>query len=163
MKQNAAGDNTEDISTVEKTVTIERTINLTEQPPPKKISSRVNAGKSAVEKALSGTGFFSLRKRKDVDSRIEELRDKLRPGDVLFSGEEEQLDLLEEGYDLQKQFAEGGQGVLYRGFDRKLRRLVAVKSLHGNLSGNERQRRLFLTEARVTAQLDHPSIVPIYT
>ena len=112
---------------------------------------------------LSKTGLFSLRKRKDVDSRIEKLRDKLRPGDVLFAGEEESLHLLEEEYELKKQFAEGGQGALFRGFDRKLRRLVAIKSLHANLPDSERQRRLFLTEARVTAQLDHPAIVPIYT
>ena len=71
---------------------------------------------------LSKTGLFSLRKRKDVDSRIEKLRDKLRPGDVLFAGEEESLHLLEEEYELKKQFAEGGQGALFRGFDRKLRR-----------------------------------------
>ena len=163
MKQNTAGESAEEMSTGEKTISIERTLNLTDQQLSKKRSDRESRSKSAVEKVLSGTAFFSLRKRKDVDSKIQELRDKLRPGDVLFSGEEEQLDLLEDGYEIRKQFAEGGQGALFRGFDRKLHRLVAVKTLHGTLSGNDRQRRLFLTEARVTAQLDHPSIVPIYT
>ena len=98
----------------------------------------------------SKTGLFSFRKRNDVDSRIRDLRDKRSPGDVLFSGEEEKLALLEEEYELRKPFAEGGQGELYQGFDRKLHRLVAVKSLHRKLSDDPRQRSLFLTEARVT-------------
>lgn len=162
MKQDLSSGSTETPLQGERTVSIERTVVLAEgkaeMPSAESSEKRVSS-----EKVISKTGFFSLRKRKDVDSRIEELRDKHLPENVVFSGEEDQLELLEDGYDLEKQFAEGGQGALYRGFDRKLRRLVAVKSLHEDISGNAHQRYLFLTEARVTAQLDHPSIVPIYT
>ena len=94
---------------------------------------------------------------------MEELQDHPAEGEVDFSGDEESLELLEESYDVGKKFAEGGQGELFHGFDRRLNRLVALKSLRGELSGNQRLRRFFLSEARVTAQLDHPAIVPIYT
>ncbi len=119
--------------------------------------------KTAALPASPKTRFFQLKKRRDVNSVMEELQDHPAEGEVDFSGDEESLELLEESYDVGKKFAEGGQGELFHGFDRRLNRLVALKSLRGELSGNQRLRRFFLSEARVTAQLDHPAIVPIYT
>ena len=119
--------------------------------------------KPAALPASPKTRFFQLKKRRDVNSVMEELQDHPAEGEVDFSGDEESLELLEESYDVGKKFAEGGQGELFHGFDRRLNRLVALKSLRGELSGNQRLRRFFLSEARVTAQLDHPAIVPIYT
>ena len=121
------------------------------------------ASKTAALPASPKTRFFQLKKRRDVNSVMEELQDHPAEGEVDFSGDEESLELLEESYDVGKKFAEGGQGELFHGFDRRLNRLVALKSLRGELSGNQRLRRFFLSEARVTAQLDHPAIVPIYT
>lgn len=143
--------------TEDKTILFDRTV---------VVSAEEKEGKTAPvpqSATKTGTGFFTLKKRRDVDSRIEELRDKPRPEDVVFSGEEQKLDFLENDYELESQIAEGGQGMLFRGKDKKLHRLIAVKSLHPEKSGDLRQRRFFLTEARVTAQLDHPAIVPIYT
>ena len=59
-------------------------------------------------------------------------------------------------------FAEGGQGTLYTATDLSLNRTVAVKSLKKEFLDDEEQRNHFIAEAKVTAQLDHPSIVPIY-
>ena len=115
-------------------------------------------------KQFTDTGFLSqFKKRRDVDSRIEELRDRPSQKDVEFSGSELRLDYLENEYELEDRIAEGGQGTLFRGLDKKLRRQVAIKSLHPEKADDLRQRRFFLTEARVTAQLDHPAIVPVYT
>lgn len=57
---------------------------------------------------------------------------------------------------------EGGMGVVWRAFDRDLEREVAIKVLSPNsaLGGVELQR--FNEEARITGQLDHPFIVPVY-
>ena len=61
-----------------------------------------------------------------------------------------------------ERFAEGGQGVLSSATELALNRLVAVKSLRPELTEDVQQRTRFIQEAKVTAQLDHPSIVPIY-
>ncbi|MBP5639249.1 MAG: protein kinase [Victivallales bacterium] len=63
---------------------------------------------------------------------------------------------------MQKEIARGGQGVIARAYDKHCSRTVAIKSLHKNLSESDKARKLFLTEAQITAQLEHPSIIPIY-
>lgn len=118
----------------------------------------------APGETVSAAGrLFSRKKRRDVNTVMEGLRVRQPQGEVAFSAGEEALAPLEESYDLGDAFAEGGQGILFRGFDRKLRRLVALKSMRPELTKNGYLRGLFLSEARVTAQLDHPAIVPIYT
>lgn len=58
----------------------------------------------------------------------------------------------EERYRLLEEIGRGGMGVVYRAHDSVLDRDVAVKVLdHG-----------VLTEARTTAQLEHPGIVPVH-
>lgn len=56
---------------------------------------------------------------------------------------------------------EGGQGVVFRVFDRDLRRDVALKTLHPHTVSEESIAR-FLREVTSTAVLEHPNIVPIY-
>lgn len=138
----------------EKTILIDRTVVSGKTAP-------ASSGKNAVKTGF-GTGFFR-KKRKDVDSRIEELREHHNPGNVNFSGDELKLDSLNDEYEVREKIAEGGQGLLFRGFDRRLHRLVAIKSLRKEAAENGELRRFFLSEARVTAQLDHPAIVPIYS
>ncbi|QDU61476.1 Serine/threonine-protein kinase PknD [Planctomycetes bacterium Pan216] len=59
-------------------------------------------------------------------------------------------------------FAQGGLGRIWRAEDPTLRRTIAMKDLKPELAGNETARKRFLREARVTGQLQHPNIVPIY-
>ncbi len=72
------------------------------------------------------------------------------------------LDDIHDNIDLQSEIARGGQACISRGLDRKFNRVIAVKSLHDELKDKSEHRRAFVTEARVTAQLEHPSIVPVY-
>ncbi|MFD7556285.1 serine/threonine-protein kinase [Streptomyces sp. NPDC059835] len=62
--------------------------------------------------------------------------------------------------------ASGGMGTVWRGYDQKLKRAVAVKELRfaEGLSASERdrQRARVMVEARTAARLDHPGIVPVY-
>ena len=67
-----------------------------------------------------------------------------------------------EYYDIQKRFAEGGQGVLCKARDKLLNRVVAMKSLRPELRENEAITQAFVSEALITAQLEHPAIVSIY-
>lgn len=55
----------------------------------------------------------------------------------------------------------GGMGEVYRAEQIELARKVAFKQLIE--SSSEHQRERFAREARLTAQLDHPNIVPIHT
>jgi len=66
-------------------------------------------------------------------------------------------------YEVGDAIAEGGQGILTCSRDKSLKRLVALKSLRQELRNNPQARECFLAEAQVTAQLDHPTIVPIYS
>jgi len=58
--------------------------------------------------------------------------------------------------------ARGGMGSVYRAYDTRLRRWVAVKVMHPNLSAQSQFRRRFLREAQLAAMLQHPNIVTIY-
>ena len=66
-------------------------------------------------------------------------------------------------YDQGSPFAAGGRGILRTAKDRYLHRLVAVKALRKEFAGDPEQRRAFLKEAKITAQLDHPGVIPIYS
>jgi eukaryotic-like serine/threonine-protein kinase len=60
---------------------------------------------------------------------------------------------------LVQQVGWGGHGVVYRAWQKSVRRWVALKFLHvGDAVAMER----FHREARVAAQLDHPNIVPVF-
>ena len=72
------------------------------------------------------------------------------------------LNSLDSQYKIGPQIAEGGQGSIKKGLDKLFHRIVAIKSLHDCVKNQESVRSSFLNEARITAQLEHPSIVPIY-
>ena len=83
-----------------------------------------------------------------------------RPDDALRA----QLSrVLEANYELDQEIGRGGMGIVYRARDRRLKRLVAVKLLPPDLAYRADIRSRFLREAETSAQLSHPSIVPIYT
>ncbi len=57
---------------------------------------------------------------------------------------------------------EGGMGRVEKVLDRDLVREVAVKHLRADIAGNAALFEQFVWEARVTARLDHPHIVPLH-
>ncbi|MDD7984862.1 serine/threonine protein kinase [Lentisphaera marina] len=61
-------------------------------------------------------------------------------------------------YEVKKAFTEGAQGSIHNAEDKYLGREVVVKKLKEN-----HMRRSFVKEAQLTAQLDHPAIIPIYS
>ena len=60
------------------------------------------------------------------------------------------------------QLARGGMGVVYRALDPQFDREVAVKVLAGRMSDRPDAVRRFLDEARITGQLQHPSVIPVH-
>lgn len=56
----------------------------------------------------------------------------------------------------------GGVGVVYRGFDTKLRRNVALKVLRDDKHISTQAKHLFSREARAAAKLSHPNVATVY-
>ncbi|MBA2260634.1 MAG: serine/threonine-protein kinase PknK, partial [Acidobacteria bacterium] len=68
---------------------------------------------------------------------------------------------LADRYQLVSELGRGGMGVVYRARDPRLNRDVAVKLIPPSALSPEAEQR-FEREAQLVAQMDHPSIVPIY-
>ncbi|NOZ78419.1 MAG: protein kinase [Acidobacteria bacterium] len=65
-------------------------------------------------------------------------------------------------YRVERELGSGGMGVVYLAFDERLRRNVAIKSIHPGKEVSPKRRERLLREARAAAQLTHPSIAQIY-
>jgi serine/threonine protein kinase len=65
-------------------------------------------------------------------------------------------------YTLTTLHAKGGLGQVWLARDTQLDREVALKELRPEQGANTTTLRRFLQEARITGQLDHPGVVPVY-
>ncbi len=66
-----------------------------------------------------------------------------------------------EEYRVDSLLGQGGMGAVYKGFDTKLRRYVAIKMLLTTVQGSEAYQR-FDREARIVASLNHPNLAQIF-
>ena len=62
-------------------------------------------------------------------------------------------------YNIERVIGEGGMGRVLEAHDRQFGRPVAIKQVIGD---SDNLHRRFLTEARVTATLEHPGVPPVY-
>jgi tRNA A-37 threonylcarbamoyl transferase component Bud32 len=65
-------------------------------------------------------------------------------------------------YEIVDKIGDGGMGVVYKARDTQLDRLVAVKALNPELSGNPVLMERFHSEARAQAKLNHPNLATVY-
>ena len=65
-------------------------------------------------------------------------------------------------YRITEALGHGAMGAVYRAFDARLRRDVAIKVLTGSDFPSEAERRRLLNEARAAAPLNHPTIATIF-
>ena len=66
------------------------------------------------------------------------------------------------GYRVEELIGRGGMGVVYRAYDLRLKRSVAVKFVAPSLALDERFRERFARETELVMSLEHPNVVPIY-
>ena len=153
---------------------VERTI----QMDPAHLSGRVPSDTSVVsytdsfEEVVIRLSFMDrlrrLRRRifqrelQDVDAEIsasfskdEVLDCQTRPPENMYN--------LTDIYDVGETFASGGQSYLRYAMDRRFGRKVAVKTLQVTDMDPEEARTAFIREAQVTAQLEHPAVIPAYS
>jgi serine/threonine protein kinase/tetratricopeptide (TPR) repeat protein len=64
-------------------------------------------------------------------------------------------------YEIKKLLGRGGFGSVYLAQDEQLKRDVAIK-LNSSSNASSDAVKMFLTEAQILADLDHPNIVPVY-
>ncbi len=65
-------------------------------------------------------------------------------------------------YEIKSPLGEGGMGVVFRAFDTKLQRDVALKSLPEHFADDPERLARFQREAQVLASLNHPNIAQIH-
>jgi serine/threonine protein kinase/Tol biopolymer transport system component len=65
-------------------------------------------------------------------------------------------------YEIRSPLGKGGMGEVYRAYDPKLNREVAIKVLFPTFSADKDQLARFAQEARATVALNHPNILSIY-
>lgn len=87
--------------------------------------------------------------------QIHDLFAQIFHGDVLFAPHASLA------FETKDKLGEGGMGVVYRVFDKRLERHAALKILQSSQANIDGVRR-FLREARITAQLRHPAIPSVY-
>jgi len=66
------------------------------------------------------------------------------------------------GYRIEELIGRGGMGVVYRAYDLRLKRPVALKLVAPPLARDERFRERFARESELVMSLEHPNVVPIY-
>lgn len=66
------------------------------------------------------------------------------------------------GYRIEEEIGRGGMGVVYRAYDLRLKRLVALKLIAPELARDERFHKRFARETELAMSLEHPNVVPIY-
>ena len=65
-------------------------------------------------------------------------------------------------YQVGETLGRGAVGKVAAALDREIHRVVALKTLNQGTGADSKLMRRFLEEGRITAQLEHPSIIPIY-
>ncbi|HLU49910.1 MAG TPA: SUMF1/EgtB/PvdO family nonheme iron enzyme, partial [Planctomycetota bacterium] len=82
---------------------------------------------------------------------------------------EPRFDRLDARYEIIEKIAQGGMGTIYRVHDHALGRTVAMKvcsigdrDAARGTEGDRTETARFLDEARITARLDHPGIIPVH-
>jgi tetratricopeptide (TPR) repeat protein len=145
-----------DVALVEATVVRLRTLHPSDE---RALEAAVGAAPGAenLERTQSNSGLGETRRSGDTFQPVPELS-------------EEALPLETPGrYEVVKEIGTGGLGRVLLVRDLATAREVALKELHGEAKGFESDTQQsmtnaarFLREARITAQLEHPGIVPVY-
>ncbi len=100
--------------------------------------------------------------RRHVEARLKQASDGEAPESLGAPTVTHLLSQTISHYKILEMLGAGGMGVVYKAFDTKLDRHVALKFLPTHLRRNEELKRRLKEEARAASTLDHPNIVVIH-
>lgn len=137
---------------------------------PSELESVVDAGETVAMETLVE------RRRRDCDDAVGELLEPIESADTLDTPPPSPLTddanskpsvntdegtRAEARYEFLDELGRGGMGQILRAQDQVLERQIALKTILPD-TAVEKPRERLLAEARLTGQLEHPSIVPVY-
>jgi serine/threonine protein kinase len=93
---------------------------------------------------------------------LERIHHEFHEESALYYRDTEQVFSQSERYLILEEIRSGGMGQVFRAFDRTCGRLVALKRIRKELAQEPQIRRRFLAEVELTADLEHPGVIPIY-
>ncbi len=125
---------------------------LAQEAEPAKIQKN-NTGHCVYENTVNED--FPLSSKKNAEN-IDSPQEIIIPKKTSFDPQN-----LEKIYKIQKEIARGGMGVIHKIWDQDLQRDLAMKVWQPQANENEACA-TFLAEARITAQLEHPNIIPVH-
>ncbi|HEX3150825.1 MAG TPA: protein kinase [Gemmataceae bacterium] len=67
-----------------------------------------------------------------------------------------------QGYEIKGELGRGGMGIVYKAWDQRLKRMVALKIIISGALAGENEMARFRKEAQAVAQLKHPNIVQVF-
>lgn len=85
---------------------------------------------------------------------------------TLVSGhlpQDDQVQFAIGSYQILHKIGQGGMGEVFLAYDTTCGRRIALKRIRSDLLSHQQMHRRFLKEARITSQLTHPAIIPIYS
>jgi tRNA A-37 threonylcarbamoyl transferase component Bud32 len=130
---------------------------LGEQPTPETWLARFPQWRDGLERQFRVHGAFP--------AGVTPRKPTVAEGSTSSPGEDTDLEGAVQGlgrYEILEELGRGGMGVVYKARDRVLDRLVALKVIRSGIFARKEEIRRFHREARVTAQLRHPHIVPVH-
>ncbi len=94
----------------------------------------------------------------DIDTYLRHLEDAC----PTITSDPVEAEEIQARYVIGRQLGSGAIGQVIEGFDTHLGRRLAIKILHGGPAVSRDRLARFIAEAEITAQLEHPSVVPVH-
>jgi len=107
---------------------------------------------------VTGVGSVVLKREGDSDTMVGGLELDALTEDERRMGRRPEI----QRYKIERELGRGGVGLVFAAEDVEVGRVAALKILNEHASKAPDLVRRFVTEARITAQLEHPGIVPVY-